>query len=464
MPTRVRTTVTELPESRVRVEAEVPAEEVERRLVEAARALGRELKLPGFRKGKVPPPVVIQRMGREAVLDEAVRSSLGRWYLDAIAAAGVATVGEPEVDLGDLPGEGRPLTFSVEIGVRPVAELGPYKGLEVGRREAEVADEAVEAEIERLRERLAKLETVERAAGQGDFVVIDYVGSIGGEPFAGGDGRDQLVELGSGRLIEGMEAGLLGAVAGEERSLDVRFPDDYPATHLAGKDANFRVVVKEVRAKVLPELDDDLALEAAGLDTLQELREDIRARMADAEQARIAAEFQEAALDAAVAGATIEVPDALIDARAREMWERTLHALSHQGISREAYLRISGRSEDEVVAEARPEAEQALRRDAVIAAVVQAEAIEPSEEDLLEAVRPAAEREGTTPEKLLRRLERDGRLDGLREDLAARRAVELIAEQATPIPVERAAAREKLWTPDQGEGEEAAGGLWTPGG
>ncbi len=172
----VRTNVTELPESRVRVEAEVAAEEVERRVQQAARELGRQMRIPGFRKGKVPPPVVIRRLGRETVLDEALRSSLSAWYVDAIDEAGISPVGEPQLDVGDLPAEGQPLAFSIEIGVRPRAELGTYKGLEVGRREAAVPEESLEAEIERLRDRFATLETVERPAESGDHVVVDYLG------------------------------------------------------------------------------------------------------------------------------------------------------------------------------------------------------------------------------------------------------------------------------------------------
>src|SRR5436305_7044945 len=220
MPT-VKTSVTELPQSRVRVQAEVPAEEVERRVVEAARQLGRQMRVPGFRKGKVPPPVVIRRLGREAVLDEALRSSIGSWYADAIDGAGIAPVGEPELDVGELPREGQPLSFSIEIGVRPTAKLGQYKGLEVGRREPQVEDSQVDQELERLRERFATLETVDRAAENGDHLVIDYLGSVDGEPFEGGSGRDQLLELGSGRLIPGFEQQLSGARAGQTRTVEV---------------------------------------------------------------------------------------------------------------------------------------------------------------------------------------------------------------------------------------------------
>ena len=201
----VTTNVTELPESRVRVSAEVSADEVERRLQQAAKRLGSTMRIPGFRKGKVPPAVVIRRLGREAVLDEAVRSSLGNWYVDAIDEAGISPIGEPDLDMSDLPDEGKPLAFSIEIGVRPKAKLGEYKGVEVGRREPKVEESAIDEQVEELRNRVATLETVERPAAAGDHIVVDYLGRLDGEPFEGGEGRDQLIELGSGNLIPGFE-------------------------------------------------------------------------------------------------------------------------------------------------------------------------------------------------------------------------------------------------------------------
>ena len=433
----VNTTVTELPESRVRVEAEVPAQEVEKRMAQAARALAHSIRVPGFRAGKAPPPIVIQRVGREAVLDEAVRDSIGGWYAAALGDAHIVPVGEPELDLSKLPGEGEPLRFSIEIGVRPKAQLGDYKGVEVPRREPDITDEAIAEEVDRLRERSAKVETVDRPAQRGDFVVMDFAGSVDGTPFAGGEGRDQMVELGSGRLVPGFEDQLEGASAGEDRTVKITFPEEYGAAELAGNDAEFAVTVKEVKAKDLPEPDDELAAEA-GFDTLDELRADIRERMAEAESSQIEAEFREAALDAAVGGASVEVPDALVEARARELLEQMLHSLSHQGITKEAYLQISGREEEEILEAGKEDAAQALRREAVLAAIIEAEGIEPTEEELLEAVGRAAE--GTSPKKLLERLKSAGRLDTLKEDLAQRRALDLVAESAKPVPAEPAPA------------------------
>ncbi len=472
----LKTTLTDLGDSRVRLEVEVEPAEVEGRVERKARQLGSQLKLPGFRKGKVPAPLVIQRMGREAILEEAVRDTLSSWYSDAIATSGIVPVGDPtlDIDMGHLPPQGQALAFSIEIGVLPKAELGEYKGLEVGRAEAAVEEQRVEQEVETLRDRLARLETAERPAAEGDFVVMDYLGSLAGadgqsEPFGGGEGRDQLIELGSGNLIPGFEEGLLGAEAGEQRTLSVTFPGDYPNGDLAGREAGFEVTVKEVKTKVLPELDDDFAVDA-GFDDLAELRQDIHDRLLEAEEARIEGEFRQAALDAAVELAKVPVTPDLVSARAREMWERMIHSLGHRGISREAYLQITGRPEEEIVAEMQPEAELALRREAVITAVVAAEQISPGDEELLEALAPTAEREDVEPQTLLEDLRGAGRLEDVREDLAARQAIEVIAESAKPIPIAQAAAREKLWTPGKDtegagaaeQGAEQAGRLWTP--
>jgi trigger factor len=466
MPAALKTTVTELPESRVRVQVQVPSSEIEARLESKARQLGREMRIPGFRRGKVPAPLVIQRVGREVVLEEAVRDTLGNWYSDAIETAGIVPVGDPQLDLADMPPQGGALEFSIEIGVLPMASLGEYKGLEVGRREVTVEEDAIRKEVDGLRERLARLETVERPAASGDFVVVDYLGSVGGEPFKGGEGRDQLVELGSGNLIPGFEEGLEGATAGEARTIELSFPVDYPSQELAGVDASFEVTVKEVKHKRLPDVDEDFAVDM-GFDSVEELTEDIRARLGDAEAKRVDAEFREAALDAAVATAHVDTPETLVTAKSREMWDRMLHTLSHRGISRDAYLKITGREEEEMIAELASEAAQSLRREAVIAAVVLAEEIVPSDEDLLEVLGPSAEREGIEPQKMLEELDKSGRLDDVREDLAARQAVELIASEAKPIPIEQAEAREKLWTPEseQQQGEEGTGAaarLWTP--
>ena len=340
----------------------------EARRRDAARELGRTLRVPGFRAGKAPAPVVIKRIGREAVLDEAVRDSIGTWYSAAIDAAAIVPVGEPDLDLGDLPRQGEPLKFSIEIGVRPKAKLGEYKGLEVGRREPAADDEAVDAEIERLRERSGRLETVERAAAARRLRrhgLRSARSTASRSPAARGATR-----WSSSAPTASCPASRTSCRArrpGEERTIAITFPDDYGAPELAGQEAEFAVSVKEVKAKELPAVDDDLAAEA-GFDTLDELREDIRARLREADEQRIEAEFRETVLDAAVAGATVDIPDALVEARSRELWDQMLHSLSHQGISKEMYLRIAGREEEDIVEQGKADAEKQLKREAVLAA------------------------------------------------------------------------------------------------
>jgi trigger factor len=458
----MQTAVTELPNSRARVEVEVPAKDVDRGVNRAARAMAREMRMPGFRKGKAPPSLVIQRLGYGAVLEEAIRDSLPEWYERALLASGVSPVGDPGIELVSAPeAEGDPLTFKFEVGVRPKAKLGDYKGLEVGRADTEVPEDIVEREVERIRESFARLEPVDRAGAEGDALLIDFEGSIDGEPFEGGKASDYLLQLGGGQLIEGFEEQLAGAKGGEEREVKVTFPGDYGAEHLAGREATFAVSVKEVREKILPAIDDDFASEASEFDTIEELRADIREKLAEAVGQRIEQDFRVAAIDAAVEKATVELPDELTTARAAERWERVERQLASRGMDPNAYLQMQGKTRDEVIEESKPDAGMELRREAVLIAIAEAEGIEVSDEEMIEALEHSAEHERTTPEKLLERLRENGRDAMVREDIRVRKAIDLVAESAKPIAIAQAEAREKLWTPEKERA--AAGDLWTPG-
>jgi trigger factor len=458
----METTVTELPDSKVKIDVEVGADVLAKRLDRAAKALAGEMKVPGFRKGKVPAQLVIQRVGREAVLEEALRGSLPEWYEQALLESGVRPVGDPKLDVGRLPGEGEDLRFSIEVGVRPNAELGEYKGLEVGRAELEVPDEAVQSELDRLREGFASLAPVERAAAPGDSVLVDFEGTIDGEPFEGSQSRDFLIELGAEGLLPEFDAALAGASAGDERQVEVTFPDDHRPEELAGQTAAFEVTVKEVREKDLPELDDEFAGEASEFETLDELREHIRERISEAFERRAEAEFREAAVDAAAAQAKVEIPHELVHARAHEMWERIERQLAARGIDPQTYAQMQGKDRHDLINEAEGDAEKALRREAVLEAIADAEGIEPSDDELIEALGPG---EGENdPAKLFARLRETGRDDLLRDEVRMRRAVDVVAESAKPIPLEQAEARERIWTPEKEDqpGESAPGELWTP--
>jgi trigger factor len=457
----MRTSVTELGESRVRVEVGIEADAVQDRLERAAHELARDMRMPGFRKGKVPAQLVMQRVGRDAVLEQALRESLPEWYERALLDTGITPVGDPELNVASLPGTGEELSFSIEVAVRPGAKLGEYKGLEVGRAEPEVPAEAVQAELDRLREGFASLDPVDRPAATGDLVVIDYSGTVDGEPFEGSEATDLMVELGAESLLPEFDRALAGAAAGDQVTVEVRFADDHRPESLAGKQASFTVTVKEVREKKLPELDDEFAAEASEFETLDELRDELHRRIAVALESRIEAEFREAAVDAAADAAQIELPKELIHARAHEMWERLERSLASRGASAEAFLQMQGKTREQVVTDLESDAERALRREATLAAVVESEGIDVSDEELLEALQPGEETD--TPEQLLERLRANGRDALLREELRLRKAAEVIAGSARPIPQGQAAAREKLWTPEREKAEGGETGLWTPG-
>jgi trigger factor len=464
----MQTTLKELPNSRVEVAVEVPAADVEKATSRAARAMAKEMRMPGFRAGKAPPSLVIQRLGFGPVLQEAIRDSLPEWYELALFDAGVSPIGDPSIDMVSTPDEeGEGLEFKFEVGVRPEAKLGDYKGLEVGKEEKEVPDEIVDTEVERVREGFARLEPVEREAADGDMVVMDFEGFIDGSAFEGGAAEEQSLTLGSGQFIPGFEEQLVGVKAGEDRELNVTFPADYQAEHLAGKPVVFKVKVKEVREKVLPELDDDFASDASEFDTLEELRADIRGKVGAALGSRAEEDFRVAAIDAAVAEATVVVPEELATARATERWERMERQLAGRGMDPNQFLQMQGKTRDELIEETKEDAEKELCREAVVTAIAEAEAIEVSEEEMVEALAHSAEHERTTPEKLLERLRQSGRDAMIREDLRAQKAIELVADSAKPIAKEeadarqeKAEAREKLLAP---EGSEKSGELWTPG-
>ena len=444
----------------------VPPAEVDQAIGRAARSIARDMRLPGFRKGKAPPALVIQRVGFGPVLEDAIREALPEWYMRAVYESGIAPIGDPEVEVTESPTEqGEPLSFAFEIGVRPEAALGDYLGLEVERPEAEVPDEMVDRELDRLRESMARLEPVDRPAAEGDHLLVDFTGRLDGEEFEGGSATGEVIEIGSGRLIPGFEEQLVGAVGGGEVEVEVTFPEDYGAEHLAGKDAAFAVSVAEVREKRLPEADDELAVSVSEFETIGELRDDIAERLAEALSERADQDFRVNVVDAVADRATVDVPEALAEARASERWQRVERQIAGSGMNPDSWLQMQGKTREEVIAESLPDAEREIRREAAVVAVADAEGIEVDDAELLEELGPVAEKERTTPEKLLERLSRDGRDGAIREDIRVRKAIDRLVESATPVPVPVS-----LGTEDDGEEEEQdpgkpdpGGKLWTPG-
>lgn len=463
--------VTTLEENRVRLDVAVPEDEVQRRMDGAIRRLGREVRVPGFRPGKAPAEVIVQRVGHDAVVQEMLKSSLGEWYSEAVAETGIAPIDDPDLDLEGVPDQGD-LTFTATVQVRPTATLGDYAGIEVGRAEPEVPEGALDEQLERLRQQAARLQPVERAAATGDFVVIDFDGAENGRKLRNASARDYLVELGGGRLVPEFDRALTGMSAGEETAFAVTYGDSDGRPELRGRTVDYTVTVKAVQEKVLPPLDDDLAIGVSEFDTLDELKADLERRLQEAADSQVDELFRRMVIDAVTERSTVEVPAVMVDRRIGTILQQTANQLP-EGVGFDQYLAATGRTLEQVVEELRPDAEQAIRRELVVEAVADAEGVEVSDEEIEEQVRSDAEATGRSPDRLLHELQHHGGWEALRQDLRLRKAVDRLMEAATAIPMAQAEARERLWTPEDerakaaeasGEGKPAgAGKLWTPG-
>ena len=408
--------------------------------------------MPGFRKGKAPPAMAIQRLGFGSVFEEALREGLPEWYQKAVYTSGVIPIGDPDVEVTKAPAdEGEPLEFTFEVGTRPKAVLGDYLGLEVEKADPAVPDDIVDREIERLREGMSSLEVVDREAAEGDHVLVDFVGSLDGEEFEGGAANDHTIEIGSGQLIDNFEEQIIGAKAGDDVEVNVTFPEDYGAQELAGQEAVFAVKVKEVRAKNLPEADDDFASEASEFDTIDELRADIAEKLAEQAESRIEQEFRVAAVDAAVENATIDLPDEIAKARGAERWERVERQLAGQGMNPDTYLQMQGKTRDEIIEESLPDAVQELKRESVLVAIAEAEDIEVTDAELEEELEHMAGHERTTAAKLLERLRRDGRDSVVAADIRVRKAIDVVADAAKEVKMSAEDSKEKLWSTGEGQ-------------
>ncbi len=462
----MKTQVSELADNRVRLDVEVPAGDVDHAFDHALSDLAQSIRVPGFRKGKAPKPLVMRQVGRDTVVEEALRDHLTGWYSRAVAEAGIDPVDRPTIDWSDEPAEGAPFAFTAEVAVKPPPEVKSYKGLDGVKPEVEVPEDAVEGEIERLRLTVAELTAVERGAKDGDFLVIDFEGSMDGKPFEGGAGSQYAVELGTGRLVEELEAGLVGMKVGEERDIDLVMPADYAAEHLAGKPVRFHVKVGDVKERVLPELDDEFATSVSEFDTLEELRADVRERVRTVVSAEADRRFRSSVLDSLGAELQTPVPDALVQNRLQSMTRSLSQTLQSRGIALADYLRVTGMTSEELVADMRVQAEDLVRKDLALEAVVAAEAIEVTDEMVEAWVREQAAESGEDIETSVQQLMADpATLTALRQDLAAQKALDIVTENAKPITAEQAEAKQKLWTPEKETAQSAAKSspIWTPG-
>lgn len=435
MPVAVE--VTHLEDDQVRIDISVPEDEVRKQFDRTVKETSARMRIPGFRPGKVPAGIVIQRVGREGIFAQTIDRALNDWYREALAASGIEPIDSPEVDMGDATEQG--VAFAVTVKVPPTPKLGDYKGLEVMREPAETPAEAIEEEINRVREQGARLEDKDGTAGIGDFVVADIDGTLDGEALPQAQSRDQLVELGTDRILPEFTNALNGTKADDTVAFDVTYPEDAPE-EIRGKTVAYSITVQKVQEKVLPEVDDALA-ETVGFASAAEMREEIEQRLATATERAVEERYRRRVIDAAVAGADFQVPPAMVERRVEEILHDTSHQLP-QGITLEQYLAMQGQTLDMAREGLRTDAELSIRRELVVEAIADAEGITLTDDEVEARVRSDAAAAGRDPEELLGALRKAGGWDNLREDLRIERAVDLIVDSATAISPEEAEKRE----------------------
>jgi trigger factor len=442
------TQVEELPDNKVRLKVEVPQADLRHAVEHATHDLAESVKIPGFRKGKVPPQVLEARIGRDRIFTEAVESHIGGWFLNAAATTRIRPVAAPEYDY-DLPtSEEEQFSFTATVAVQPKPEPADWSQLEVPYAEPDVPSEVVDQELEALRETVAELAPVEdRPARTGDVLVIDALDE-------NGEGqRDLVVELGTGRLVEEIERALTGASAGETREVEFETADD--------STAKATVEVKEIKEKVLPELDDELARAASEFDTLAELRADIEQRIHDVLEEEAETQYRAAAVDTLVEASDVKVGGPLVEARTRELLNGLGRSLEARGINADTYLQLSGQTAEQLVQRMSAEAALSVARELVLEAVADQLGLEVEDAEIEELIREQAEVAEDDPDEAVKQVFDSGRQELLREDLRLRKALDRVAGETKRVPAEVARAREEIWTPDK-ETQPTETKLWTP--
>lgn len=437
----LKTSATALPDNHVQLQVEVPPDEVKSQVDKVIKGLSRDIKMPGFRKGKVPRNLVMQRFGKDAILAHTLEDAMPVWLQRAIDESGIKPVDQPEVELEDTEIglddilSDQPFVFKAKVAVMPRPQLGKYTGIEAEKDVVSVSDADVDEQIDLLQRRLGRLEEMaeQRPAQDGDYVLIDFTGYVDGEPLEGGTGKDYMLELGSRQFIPGFEDQLTGMEKGQSKELKLTFPEDYRPESLAGKDARFDVSLKEIKERVLPEADDAFAAENSEFDTIAEFRADIKSRIQKAREEEAEAVFRQRAVEKVVEEAQLEVPAKATEARARELEMNFVGSLQARGIGADEYLKMNEEEKQKFSEHFNAQAEAALRSEAVLATVADIENMEVSSEEVEEEIRKAAPRMGKDPDELIREMKQKGRTGIVRDDLIHRKAAQHISDHAIPL-------------------------------
>lgn len=421
--------VEKLEKNMAKLTVEVAAEEVEAALQNAYLKNRKQISVPGFRKGKVPRQMVEKMYGPEVFYDDAVNELIRKAYPEAAKESELEIVSRPEVEVVQIE-KGKSFIFTAEVAVKPEVTLGEYKGIEVEKADTAATDEEVAAEIDKEREANSRTISVEdRAVQDGDMTVIDFEGFVDGVAFEGGKGTDYPLTIGSGAFIPGFEEKLIGAEIGKEVDVEVTFPEEYHAKELAGKPAVFKCTVKEIKVKELPELDDDFAQDVSDFDTMDEYKADVRKKVEEKKEAEAKAKKEDAVIEKIIEGATMEIPDAMVEMQAERMVDEFAQRLQMQGLSMDQYLQFTGGNVQALLEQSKPQALKRIQSRLVLDAVVAAESLTASDEEVEEELGKMAEQYKMEVEKL-KEMMGDEDLKNIREDLAVQKAVELVTDAA----------------------------------
>ncbi|PTF58959.1 trigger factor [Staphylococcus chromogenes] len=406
----------------------VPAEEVDKALDQAFKKVVKQINVPGFRKGKVPRPIFEQRFGVEALYQDAVDILLPKAYSNAVEEAGINPVDQPEIEVTQIE-KGKEFKFDATVTVEPEVELGDYKGLEIEKQDTELTDEEVETTINQRLEAMADMVIKEDGkVEEGNTVNLDFDGYVDGEQFEGGQADGYDLEIGSGMFIPGFEEQLVGLKVGEEKDVEVTFPEEYHAEELAGKPATFKTKINEIKTKEVPELDDELANELdSEANTVDEYKENLRKQLAESKATEAENVQKEEAITKATDNAKVDIPDAMIKTEEDRMLQEFAQRLQQQGLNLETYFQISGQSEEDLRGQMKEDAEQRVKTNLTLAAIADAENIEASDEDVEKELETMSSQFGISVDDIKATL---GNTDIVKNDVRVKKVIDLLVNEA----------------------------------
>lgn len=463
----MKTEVEKLEGNKVKLKVEVPSKVLDTALKDTYRDLAKRLYVPGFRKGKVPQKVIDAQIGKDTIVAQAAETIITSRYPEALVRSGVDPVEQPEVNVVQAE-PGKDLVFEADVEVKPQAKLGDYKGVTVTLPDIDVDDEELEQQLTLLRERFARLEVVEgRAAEEGDYTLIDYRGTVDGEPFDGSTAEDYMIELGSGMLLQELEEGIVGMKRGESRTIEAKFSDDFRNKSVAGKTGAFDVKVKEIKQKILPDADDEFVSETTEHDTLQELKADLKRKLEVMKRAQTKVQAESKVLDAVTEQAEVEIPDKLLEMELDGMMDEFERNLKRQDATLEEYLKLTKSSKEKLREDLTPEAERRAKRELAIIAVAKAEKIQLERSEIEAEVLGVAKALDKPVAEVQRQIQAKGTLPELHASLLRRKTVDWLAANAdvrteNGEPFDIAPPPSDLAPPQEAAGEAATDDA-TPG-